>query len=112
MRILVVVNRVVLTLLGLSTGAVKLAHMPAEMTIFQAAGFPDGLTVAFGVVQILGALMLLTGRTHKIGALILGITFVLATGVLFVNGMIPFGVFSLLFIAMAGLAFARPPAAA
>lgn len=105
------INRVLLTLLGVSTGAVKLAKMQEEMTIFREAGFPDGLTLAFGVVQIAAALMLISNRTLKPGAVILGITFVIATGVLFVNSMIPFGVSSLLFIAMAALAFSRAPAA-
>ena len=112
MRVLVIVNRVLLTVLGVATGAVKLAHMAEEMKIFQAAGFPDGLTVPFGVVQIVGALLLISNRTIKVGASILAVTFVVATGVLFVNGMVPFGVFSLLFIAMAALAWSKAPAPA
>ena len=109
MRILTLINRVLLTVLGVSTGAVKLAHMEQEMKIFQQAGFTDGLTVAFGVVQLVAALMLLSARTLRLGAAILAVSFVVATGVLFKNGMIPFGIFSLLFIAMAGLAWSRAP---
>ena len=107
MRVFVLVVRILLTLLGVSTGAVKLAHMPEEMVIFRQAGFPDALTVAFGVVQIGATLATLHPKTRKPGAAVLGGTFVVATGVLFANGMVPFGVFSLLFIAMAGLVYAR-----
>lgn len=97
------INRVLLTLLSIMTGVVKLAGMEEEMTIFRNAGFSDGLTVAFGVVQLVGGLLLLAPRTTRLGAWIMLPTFVLATGVLLANSMIPFGVFSLLFIASAYL---------
>lgn len=96
-------NRVLLTLLSIMTGAVKLARMEDELVIFRTIGFSDGMTVAFGVVQLVGGLLLLAPKTTRLGAWIMVPTFVLATGVLFANGMIPFGVASLLFIAMAAL---------
>lgn len=101
MQIALWVNRALLTLLSISTGAVKLAQMPEEMEIFRAAGFPDALTLGFGVVQLAGGLLLLPNRTTAVGAWVMVPTFVLATGVLFVNGLVAFGVFSLLFIASA-----------
>ena len=107
---LLFINRVLLTLLGTATGAVKLFQMEQEMVIFAEAGFSTAATIAFGVVQIAAALLLLDARTARLGAGGLLISFVLATGVLFINGMIAFGVFSLLFIAMAALVIARPPA--
>jgi len=105
----VLVDRVLLTLLGVSTGAVKLAQMNQEMEIFRAAGFSDGLTIAFGVVQLGAALLLIPKPTVRLGASVLAVTFVLATGVLFVNGMLAFGVFSLLFILMAAIQVGYPP---
>jgi len=95
------INRILLTGLSIMTGAVKLARMDAEMEIFRNIGFPDALTIVFGVVQLVGGLLLLPGKTTKLGAWIMVPTFIFATGVLFANGMIPFGVSSLLFIAMA-----------
>lgn len=97
------INRVLLTLLSISTGAVKLAQMEAEMVIFREIGFPDAATIAFGVVQVVGGLLLLPNKTTRIGAWVMLPTFVFATVVLFVNEMIPFGVSSVLFIAMAAL---------
>lgn len=108
-KIVLLVDRVLLTLLGVSTGAVKIAGMDQEMLIFREAGFPDALTVAFGVVQLVAALLLIHPRTARIGAGVLIPTFIIATGVLFVNGMVTFGVFSLLFIAMAAAQVAFPP---
>lgn len=101
MRVALLVNRVLLTLLSIMTGIVKLAGMTEEMEIFRAAGFPDPATVAFGVVQLVGGVLLIPNRTTHIGAWVMAPTFVLATGVLFVNGLVPFGLFSVLFIVSA-----------
>lgn len=104
MKWAILTNRVLLTLLSISTGVVKLVQMPEEMEIFRAAGVPDGLTMAFGLVQLVGGLLLIPDRTLRIGAAVMIPTFVLATGVLFVNGLIAFGGFSLLFPASAAWA--------
>ena len=80
------------------------------MRIFAEAGFSYSATVAFGVLQLIAALMLLRAQSVRLGAGLLLVSFVVATGVLFVNGIIAFGLASLLFIAMAGLLVARPPA--
>ncbi len=109
MKWAILANRAVLTLLSISTGLVKLAQMEEEMVIFRGAGIPDWATMVFGVVQLLGGLLLLPNRTHHIGALVMIPTFVAATGVLFVNGLIPFGVFSLLFPASAAFAWWSAP---
>ncbi len=105
MKWAILANRVALTLLSILTGVVKLVQMEEEMVIFRAAGFPDWATVAFGLVQLVGGLLLLPNRTHPIGALVMIPTFLIATGVLFVNGLVPFGLFSLLFPASAAFAW-------
>ncbi len=103
-------NRVLLTLLSIMTGMVKLARMEEEMVIFREIGFSDGMTIAFGVVQLVGGLMLVAPKTTRIGAWVMVPTFVFATGVLFANGMVAFGVVSVLFIAMAVFHAKRWPA--
>lgn len=110
MKIFLWINRVLLTLLSLNTAVVKIAQMEFEMAIFRNAGIPDAATVAFGVLQLAGGVLLIPNRTTRLGAWVMVPTFVLATGVLFVNAMIPFGVFSLLFIAMAVLHATRSAA--
>lgn len=95
------VNRVLLTALSIMTGVVKLAQMEEEMALFRTIGFPDAATLGFGALQLLGGLLLLPPRTTRVGAWVMAPTFLFATGVLFANGMVPFGVVSILFIAMA-----------
>lgn len=94
-------NRVLLTGLSIMTGAVKLAQMEEEMVLFRSIGFSDAVTMAFGALQLAGGLLLLPSKTTRTGAWLMAPTFLFATGVLFANGMVPFGVVSLLFIAMA-----------
>lgn len=104
MKYLAIANHALVTLLGLATGLVKIFGLEADVEIFANLGFSYTATVIFGVIQTVAALMLLAPQTIKWGAIILGISFVIATAGLFVSGMIPFGVVSLLFIAMAALA--------
>ncbi|MEZ4321649.1 MAG: DoxX family protein [Myxococcota bacterium] len=103
------VNRVLLTVLSVMTGVVKLVQMPEEMQIFADAGFSTSATVAFGVVQLVGGLLLIPNATHRVGGALMIPTFVVATGVLFVNGLVPFGLFSLTFIASAAVVVWKGP---
>lgn len=94
-------------LLSLATGITKLVRMPAEMELFGGAGFPDAATIAFGVVQVVGGLLLIVPATRRVGAVVMAVTFAVASGVVFANGMIVFGLVSLSFIA-AAVVFAFP----
>ncbi len=103
-------NFVLLTLNSFSTAMVKLLQMDFEMELFRNAGLTDTFTVAFGVAQLIGAIVLSIPKSRHIGAGIMAATFLFATGVLFKVGMIPFAIFSLLFIAMASWPLLRPNA--
>lgn len=105
MRYLTIANHGLLLILGLATGLVKVFGLEADVEIFANLGFSYMATVIFGVVQVVGALMLLSGQTIRWGTIVLAISFVIATLGLFVSGMIPFGIFSFLFIAMAAFAY-------
>lgn len=67
------------------------------MQLFRTIGFSDAMTVVFGVVQLIGAVLLVAPKTTRIGAVWMAVTFLFATGVLLANGMVLFGVASLLF---------------
>lgn len=92
---------ILLLALGLSTGLVKVFGFEADMKIFAALGFPAAAARLVGAVQAIASLLLLLPAARAAGALILAATFVLASAAVFASRMIPFGIFSLLFIAMA-----------
>ncbi len=92
---------VVLIILSLATATTKLIQVPAEMDLFKNAGFSITGTILFGAIQLTGGLLLIGRRFRPYGAIIMVITFVIATAVVFSAKMIGFGMVSLLFIALA-----------
>ena len=108
MKVLLKVILVLLILLSISTGIVKLAKMEEEMILFRNAGWDDLLIIIFGAVQFLGGFMLLPYKTRKNGALLMSITYVIATIVVFINQMWVFGFVSILFIIMALVIYKSP----
>lgn len=108
MKVILKVVLVLLIMLSISTGLVKLARMDEEMILFRNAGWSDVLIVLFGVVQLIGGLLLLPAKTRKNGALLMTFTYLIATIVVFMNEMWTFGVVSILFIAMAFIIYKRP----
>lgn len=101
MKIVNTILLVILILLSISTGLVKIFEMEDEMVLFRGAGISDTLTLLFGIIQTIGGILLIPTKTRRIGALIMAITFTLATIVVFINGMLVFGFSSILFIALA-----------
>ena len=99
---------IVLLLLGYSTSIVKFISLDAEVKLFQNAGFTKELIFAFGLLQFIATTLTAIPKTRRYGAIILAITFMIATVVVFISQMIGFGVFSISFILLA-LIFARIP---
>ena len=60
--------RVFLTILFLTAGGAKLIGEPAMTQAFQQWGFPTGFMYAVGVVEVVGAVMLLVPRVRRAGA--------------------------------------------
>ena len=97
-----------LVLLSFATGITKLIKMPEEMALFAAAGFTDTATFIFGGLQVLSAILLLITTTRRIAAGLLSLSYLVATIVVFINGLIIFGAFSISFIALAAYFFLFP----
>lgn len=100
MKIAKTILLVLLILLSIATGVTKLIQMPEEMELFRGAGFPDILTIVFGVVQVAGGLLLIPKNYRHLGARVMLATFCIATVVVFINEMMAFGFSSMLFILM------------
>jgi hypothetical protein len=106
-RVAALIGFAVLVPLSLATGIAKLVRLPAEMALFRAAGFSDTPTIAFGVLQTMGGL-LLWPRSRRIGAGIMVATFCVASWVVWTGGTSAFFLVSLLFILLAALPFWPP----
>ena len=81
----------------------RIMQTPQEMEFLQGAGLSPGLIVVFGVVQILGGLLLVPRKTRMIGAVIAATVFAASTALIFMGGNLAFGLISILPIALAGI---------
>ena len=103
-RIAKMVNLALLTLLSMSARIVKVLQMPQEVEFFQATGLNETVLVLFGVAQVAGGVLIALRITRRPGAITVAVTLGLSTILIFANGMIAFGCFSLLPVLMAGVA--------
>lgn len=84
-----------LGLLSIAAGAAKVTLVPEEAEFLSQFGFADPLTISFGLVQVLGGLMLIVPRTRIYGALIVAAGFALSAGLILSVGNWTFGAMSL-----------------
>lgn len=107
---LYLVLKIILILLSLATGGVKLFELvPEDVALFAEIGFSNFATRLFGGVQLIGGLLLIWPRSKRLAAWALSLSFVMATGALFVSGQLTFAFFSILFIALALLVALKKP---
>ena len=98
---LLLVNLGLIGLFGIASGLFKVLGAQADLVLYGKAGI--GLTTMrlIGLVQTLAGMSLFHKKTRPPGAVVLAAMNLLASGVLFVVGVQPFGVISLLFVGMA-----------
>ena len=109
---LTLVNLVLLTLLSATSGIAKIMLLPQEVEFFGSAGFTQTSLMLFGVAQLTGGIFLIFNRMRVAGAAIMTVTFVASTILIFMDGKIAFGIFSLLPALMAVLVIRTTPARA
>ncbi len=100
MKILFRINLILLILLSLSTGVFKIIQQEADVVLFEKIGIGLIATTILGIIQFAGGILLVMPGTRKYGAVVMIPTFVIASVAVFANGMIVFGMVSLLFIVM------------
>ena len=103
MRIMKTALVVVLGLLSIAAGAAKVALVPEEAQFLRQFGFTDVLIIAFGVVQVVGGLLLVVSATRFYGSLICAAGFALSAGLLLAAGNLAFGAVALLPVLLSGI---------
>lgn len=103
MKTLLWINHGLIVLFAVSSGVFKLLGGVPDLEIFAHLGMNAPMVAAFGAVQAAGGLGLLFARTKLPAAIVVTLCNTLATVGLFAAGIQPFGVISILFIAMAAL---------
>lgn len=103
MKAAITIVTVLIGLLSIAAGAAKVALVPDEVRFLSQFGFSSALTIAFGVTQILGGLLLVFPATRTSGSIIAGIAFGLSALLLLISGNLVFAGISLLPVGLAGL---------
>ncbi len=89
MKIVSTIILVVLILLAVSSGITKIALMPQDVEFFGKYGFSSSILFAFGLVQIIGGVLMVSGRTRFGGAAIVATTFLISLALLLMEGNLP-----------------------
>ena len=90
----------IITLLSIAAGLAKVMQTEQEMVFLQSFGLSSVLIIAFGMVQIVGGVLLVPSKTRMIGAVIATSAFVASTILIFIGGNLVFGLLSTIPIAL------------
>lgn len=101
MKIFQIILLIILVLMSIAAGAAKVMSMPQEIGFFEIAGLSTDFLVPFGILQLLGGLMLAVPKTRKPGAIVVALCFLVSALIIFKSGQIGFGLISLLPVAAA-----------
>jgi len=92
MKSVSIIILVILTLLAVSSGITKILLMPQDVDFFGKYGFSGAILIAFGLVQLLGGLLLVFTKTRFVGAAIVSVTFLVSLAMLLMEGNIPISI--------------------
>lgn len=107
MKRALLINHGLMVLFGVSSGLFKVAGGAADLEVFSHLGMGRWAVAVFGALQAVAAVLTVPARTRTPGVVGLTACNLLASAGLFAAGVQPFGVVSLLFVAMAALIWKR-----
>jgi CHASE2 domain-containing sensor protein len=90
----------VVALLSIAAGLAKVMLTDQELAFLHGFGFNNALIIAFGVVQIVGGVSLVSSKTRIFGAVLVLLAFVVSTLLIFAGGNFMFGLVSMIPIAL------------
>ena len=103
MKVVYMIILVVLILLAVSSGATKILLMQQDVDFFGKYGFSDLILVIYGLMQVIGGLLLVFTRTRFVGAAIVAVTFLISLVVILMEGNIPVGIITVIAILLLGV---------
>jgi len=79
----------VLIFLAVSSGVTKVTLMQQDVEFFGKYGFSNPNLIVFGLVQIIGGVLLVFKKTRFVGAAVVATTFLISLAMLLMDGNIP-----------------------
>ena len=103
MKIFINVILIILMFLAISSGVSKVMLMPQDVEFFGQYGFTNSILIVYGVIQLLGGILLVPSKTRVIAALVVAVTFFISLVVLVMEGNISVAIVTLVCIALLGI---------
>lgn len=94
---------VILIILAVSSGVAKIVLIQQDVDFFGKYGFSNLALITFGLVQLIGGVLLVLRRTRFAGATILAITFVISLVLLLMDGNMPLSIATIVAILLLGV---------
>ncbi|NNE62317.1 MAG: hypothetical protein HKN35_15595 [Woeseia sp.] len=103
MKIVSTIILVVSIFLAVSSGISKVMLMEQDVNFFGKYGFSDAILIIYGLVQLIGGVLLVFRRTRFVGAAVVAITFLISLAVLLIEGNIPMSIATLVATLLLGV---------
>ena len=103
MKIVNILIVAVIALLSIAAGLAKVMQSPQEMEFLQGLGLSAFLIMVFGLVQIVGGVLIAPKRTRMPGAVLVTLGFTVSAVLIFIGGNVTFGLVSLIPTALAAM---------
>ena len=92
-----------IVLLSIAAGLAKVMQSQQEIEFLQGLGLSVFSIFVFGLVQIVGGVLIAPKKTRMSGAVLVTLGFVVSTVLIFIGGNVAFGLFSVIPAALAGM---------
>ncbi len=102
MKLAIKVLAFLIALLGIAAGSAKITLVPEEVTFLNQFGLSNTMIISFGVLQVLGGILLLMPKTRLYGAIISAIGFAVSVILLFGAGKTIMALISLIPFSLTG----------
>ncbi|MEE9336045.1 MAG: DoxX family protein [Granulosicoccaceae bacterium] len=109
MKIFYYIVLVILIFLAVSSGISKIMLMEQDVEFFGQYGFTSSILIVFGAVHIIGGILLALPKTRIVGAVVVGISFLISAVVLILAGNIPVAVVTFLALLLLVFVAKKPP---
>jgi len=93
----------VIAILSVAAGLAKVMRSPQEIEFLQGLGLSIFVIMVFGLIQIIGGVLMAPERTRMPGAVLVTLGFVISTVLIFIGGNVTFGLISVIPAALAGV---------
>ena len=103
MKAVSIIILAILTLLAVLSGITKILLMQQDVDFFGKYGFSGPILIAFGLVQLLGGLLLVFTKTRFVGAANVAVTFLVSLAMLLMDGNIPASIITLVATLLLGV---------